>query len=227
VAVPWVVEPLGSAFADIPGGARILDMGCGTGNYITALATARPDLTCIGVDISEPMLLSGVGKQLGIPLCRADITRSLPFQSGAFAAAFTVDVVHHLEELDTFFSETRRVLAAGGQAIIVTDSNDTLRERSLTKFFPEILELEQRRYHDPELLHSTARRAGLRLTNEAHAVGDIPLTDEYLERLESKCASSMRLITPEAHAAGMRRVRLAQKAGGVWHSHYVVFQYSN
>lgn len=226
-AVSWVVEPLLSALAQLPSGARILESGCGTGNYITAMASSRPDLGCFGVDISEPMMLSGAAKRAGIPLVRADITKALPFRSGGFAVAMTIDVVHHLDELDTFFSETRRVLAAGGRMIVVTDSDSTLRERSLTKFFPEILELEQRRYHDPEVLHAAARRGGLRLTSEAHAIGDIPLTDEYLERLESKCASSMRLITPEAHAAGMLRVREARKAGGVWHSHYVVFQYTH
>jgi hypothetical protein len=38
--------------------------------------------------------------------------------------------------------------------------------------------------------------------------------------------AAMRLLTPEAHAAGMTRVRQAQARGELWRSHYVVLHYA-
>ena len=97
--------------------------------------------------------------------------------------------------------------------------------RSLTKYFPEILRIEQQRYPGLQQLHSAATAAGLVFTLEEQAIGDIPLSDAFLAVLEAKCSSAMRLISAEAHAAGMARVRAAQREGALWRSHYVVLHY--
>ena len=55
--------------------------------------------------------------------------------------------------------------------------------------------------------------------------GNIALDDYFIAKLEQKCSSSMRLISPEAHQAGMGRVRAAQKAGEMWHSLHTCLTY--
>src|SRR6185295_9528639 len=97
--------------------------------------------------------------------------------------------------------------------------------RSLTRYFPEIMAIERSRYPLPAALHDLARVAGLRLVTETDAVGDIPLTDEFLARLAAKCSSAMRLMAPEDHAAGMDRLRAAQRRGEKWRSCYTVLEY--
>jgi SAM-dependent methyltransferase len=139
---------------------------------------------------------------------------------------FAVDVVHHLRDVEPFFQEARRALRLDGRLIIVTDSEHTMRARSLTRFFPEILALERQRYPDPQQLKVAASNAGLAAAWEEPAVGDIPLSDEFLSKLEAKCSSAMRLLPDHVHAAGMARVRAAQAEGASWRSHYLVLHFA-
>lgn len=224
-AVPWVLDPLAQSAGLLPPGSTVLEAGCGTGNYVGALAALRSDLVYIGFDISQPMLDVARSRAPTVRFLHGDATEAFPCDDGSCRLVFAVDVLHHLEDLETFFRESRRVLAPDGQLIIVTDSEETLRARSLTKFFPEILALERKRYPDPEHLRIAASKAGLVIAREEPAIGDIPLTDEFLSKLEAKCASSMRLLPAEVHAAGMARVRAARAEGAQWRSHYIVLHF--
>lgn len=224
-AVPWVLDPLARSASLLPSGSTVLEAGCGTGNYIAALARLRSDLVYIGFDISPPMLDVARSRAPAVRFLPGDATKTFPCDDNRCRLVFAVDVVHHLENLERFFQEARRVLAPDGRLIIVTDSAESMRARSLTKFFPEILALEQKRYPDPEQLRVAAGEAGLTISSEEPAIGDIPLTDEFLSKLEAKCASAMRLLPAEVHAAGMDRVRAARAEGAKWRSHYIVLHF--
>ena len=225
-AVPWVVAPLARIVNQAPAGSTILEAGCGTGNYICALAALRPELTYVGFDLSQPMLEQARARSTPVAFVQANACQAFPCHDRQCALVFAVDVVHHLVDLRRFFHESRRVLSPDGRVVIVTDSPETMRDRSLTKYFPEILSIEQQRYPDPERLHAAAGGAGLHLVKEEPATGDILLTDEFVARLEARCSSAMRLLPGEVHAAGMRRVRAAQAEGALWRSQYVVFHYA-
>src|SRR5256885_16492328 len=54
-AVPWVVAPLAQLLTALAPRTVVLDVGCGTGNYLRALAEWRPDLPHAGFDISKPI----------------------------------------------------------------------------------------------------------------------------------------------------------------------------
>ena len=135
-------------------------------------------------------------------------------------------MIHHVDALSRFFDEAHRVLVPSGKLIVVTDSEATLRRRSLTRFFPEILPIELARYPSMSLLHEEALRAGLHFVSQEEATRQVALDDEFLTRLEAKCSSAMRLMDPEAHTAGMARVRAAGARGEHWLSCYDVLLYT-
>nr|AEQ20474.1 putative S-adenosylmethionine-dependent methyltransferase [uncultured bacterium CSL142] len=43
----------------LPKDGKLLDLGCGSGRYVAYLAQHRPDITIVGIDLSEPMLSLG------------------------------------------------------------------------------------------------------------------------------------------------------------------------
>jgi SAM-dependent methyltransferase len=225
-AVPWVLEPLSRVAGGLPAGAMILEAGCGTGNYICALAERHRTLRCIGFDRSTPMLAQARSRGCAVEFATADATDRFPCQDRTCALVFAVDVVHHLDALAPFFAEARRVLDDAGRLVIVTDSPETMRQRSLTRFFPEILALEQARYPDPERLEAAAQGEGFRLVLQEDAVGEMPLDDAFIASLQAKCASAMRLLSDEVHESGMARVRKARAEGLAWSSHYVILHYA-
>lgn|SRR5688572_8274209 len=224
-AVPWILDPLAVLLDDLPAHAAVLELGCGTGNYIRALSAGRPSLRYAGFDRSLPMLRESQRSSAMVHYVLGDAARDLPFRAGTFACAFAVDVIQHIADVPRFFAEAGRVLSADSRLVIVTDSEATMARRSLTRFFPELLSIELARYPALPVLHEAAARAGLRLDRQEQASGEIALSEEFIARLAAKCSSAMRLISPADHAAGMARVRAGRERGETWVSCYELIHY--
>ncbi len=221
----WVVKPLDSIVRDLPKATKVLEIGCGTGSYIRAVAEAHSELRTLGFDLSFPMLREARRFESSVEFVRGNAATAFPFADETFSLAFAVDVIHHIDDTRCFFAEAFRVLAPSGRLVLFTDSEDTLRRRSLTAFFPEILPIEVARYPRISRLHGEAKVAGFRLLSQGEATGRIPLDREFINALEAKCSSAMRLISPAEHAVGMARVREAGAAGKEWLSCYDVLMY--
>ena len=107
---------------------RVLEAGCGTGHFARALAM-RYDLRVFPVDLGWEGLRHA--KLLGVDrLAQADIA-ALPFASGAFDLALTLDVIVHFPrgEEDRPMRELARVLAPGGLLVARVSALDALRSR--------------------------------------------------------------------------------------------------
>ena len=94
-------------------GAKVLDLGCGTGALSLRLARRQFDVT--GVDISGEMLaqLSQRTGRLKINLVRANIF-SLPFHDSTFDAVVSRWVLPHFSDWGSAVEEVARVLKPGG-----------------------------------------------------------------------------------------------------------------
>lgn len=95
-------------------GARLLDLGCGTGFTLTQLPRG---VRAIGLDYSRAAL--GLARRRA---SSADLVRgsayALPFADASFDAILALDVLEHLERDRDAARELRRVLAPGGAAIV-------------------------------------------------------------------------------------------------------------
>jgi ubiquinone/menaquinone biosynthesis C-methylase UbiE len=112
--------------ANITAQDRVLDLGCGLGNILIALAE-RIDFIhpAAGVDVSPDLIRIGereiarAGLHDRIGLQVAPATR-LPFEDGAFDVVLTSHVLKHLDDealLASFF-EVARVLRPGGRFLV-------------------------------------------------------------------------------------------------------------
>jgi SAM-dependent methyltransferase len=225
-AVSWVLEPLVAVAETLRPGAVVLELGCGTGNYVRALESTVPALELIGLDVSEPMLREARASTTRVALVRGDASQAIPFAGGTVSFAFAVDVIHHVADLEGFFAECCRALRGHGRLTIVTDTLENLPRRSMPRFFPEVTALERRRLPSVERVHRAAAASGLTLEREEAVSGAIELSDRFIAQLDAKCSSALRLLTPAAHEAGMARVRAAQGRGEHWQSSYDVLHYA-
>lgn len=110
--------PVVRAAVGDPRGRAALDLGCGTGRH--ALWLAERGATVTAVDFSEGMLAAARAKPGSerVAFVAHDLRAPLPFAAGAFDLVVSGLVLEHLSELPPFFAEARRVLGAGGRAVV-------------------------------------------------------------------------------------------------------------
>jgi ubiquinone/menaquinone biosynthesis C-methylase UbiE len=105
--------------AAFPRGARIADLGCGTGIF-TSLLSAR-GFTPIGVDLSPGLVARALGRYPGIEFVEGDV-EGLSFDDESFDGVLLGGIVHHLPDPSACAREVCRILKPGA-AFVAFDPN--------------------------------------------------------------------------------------------------------
>jgi SAM-dependent methyltransferase len=95
-------------------GSRVLEVGCGAGQFIRGIKRDRPDLSCFGVDISSSAITLAQSTYDGVTYAVSS-ENSLPHSDEMFDAVVIFDVLEHVVDPLAFLHEVRRVLAVGGR----------------------------------------------------------------------------------------------------------------
>ncbi len=93
-------------------GKRILDVGCGTGNFTKKLSCLGYD--AIGIDPSSEMLEKALKKSLN---CTKGYAENLPFDDKSFDAVISVAAVEFFTDRKRAISEMLRVVKKGGKVV--------------------------------------------------------------------------------------------------------------
>lgn len=104
----------------VQGGARVLDVACGTGVLTPILLEAvGEDGKVIGIDFAPEMIKQARANNLNpnASFLIADVI-SMPFADESFDWVFCNGAIPHFPDLPGSFCEMRRVLRAGGSLII-------------------------------------------------------------------------------------------------------------
>jgi demethylmenaquinone methyltransferase/2-methoxy-6-polyprenyl-1,4-benzoquinol methylase len=105
---------------ELPAGAAVLDIACGTGQVLRRIARTRPEAAqLVGVDFSDVMIRHArwAGPEVA-SFCRADALR-LPFAEGSFDAVTCAFGVRNFADPAAGLSEMFRVLRPGSVAGIL------------------------------------------------------------------------------------------------------------
>jgi ubiquinone/menaquinone biosynthesis C-methylase UbiE len=108
------------AMLDISPGSRVLDVGCGPGNYTRQFAGAAGEGLTIGLGASAAMLAAAVKRSANpnVAYARGD-GAELPFEANIFDAVGCVGVLHLISEPMRALDEMVRVLTPGGRLALV------------------------------------------------------------------------------------------------------------
>jgi SAM-dependent methyltransferase len=106
------------ALAQIPPGARFLDVGCGTGRWLRRYQ--QFGFRAVGLDATPGMLRTAREHGTAVPLIAGEAGR-LPFPDASFDAVSDVTVVQHipLASQPQALAEMLRVLKPGGRLILI------------------------------------------------------------------------------------------------------------
>lgn len=108
---------VGELFGTLPKGAKVLDVGCGTGEHLAR--AARHGLKPFGVE-PAPAMLDFARKNVPQAEIRQGVATELPFKDAEFDLVVMVEVLRYLDRADTetALREARRVLKPGGRLFV-------------------------------------------------------------------------------------------------------------
>lgn len=98
----------------------VLDVGCGTGGFLSYLRTQGSVGKLAGVDITTGVFATEAEKK-DIAFHVASAT-NLPFKDGSFEAVTALHMLSHTPNLDKTFEEIQRILQPNGYFVATTNS---------------------------------------------------------------------------------------------------------
>jgi len=108
------------AAAALRPGERVLDVGAKRGGLGAYLRASGVDVSYAGTDLSRENIDAAAADGLDVRL--ADVEQPLPFEDGSFDCAFCLELLEHLVTPVALLEELRRVLGAGGRAVVSVPS---------------------------------------------------------------------------------------------------------
>jgi ubiquinone/menaquinone biosynthesis C-methylase UbiE len=108
------------ARADLRPGHRVLEIGCGPGGLLAAIARERPDAAVVGLDPDPDALARAARRAPGATLVPGTAA-AVPEPDGSFDRVLSSFMLHHLapDEQRAALAEAARVLRPGGQVHVV------------------------------------------------------------------------------------------------------------
>jgi len=124
------------AVCSFPPGARVLDVGCGSGATVKYLID-RHNLAAVGVDPSAMLLAEGLRRRPGLPLVPGR-GENLPFADGRMDGVFAECTLSVMEDAGRALREFHRVLKPDGMlAVADVYVREPLAARALRHLRPE------------------------------------------------------------------------------------------
>ena len=202
----------------------VLEVGCGTGNYITALV-AITGCQGWGIDPSAEMLAQAQRRQDAgsMPVIHLYQGQAESFDlPKPFNRIFSVDVIHHVQDRSAYLRQAYRALKPGGLVCTATDSEWIIRHREpLATYWPETIKVELERYPRIHQLEAVYREAGFGDLARQRVEHSTTLTD--IQPYRDKAFSALHLISEAAFQRGLARLEQDMHRGRVpWISRYTL-----
>jgi ubiquinone/menaquinone biosynthesis C-methylase UbiE len=189
--------------------ATIAEVGCGTGHWLTELASDG-FANVVGLDLSLGML-----ERARVALPSARVVRGtadrLPWATASIDRVFCINALHHFRDPTAFMAECRRVLRSGGGFLtLAMDPHRRTDQWWLYDYFPAALEADLRRFASTATIEHELAAAGFRdiaVDVAQHRSSERPFSEArgrgYFDR---RYTSQLMVIDDADYEAGIQRM---------------------
>ncbi len=147
-----------------------LDIGCGTGNYTSALA--NKGIEFIGVEPSEKMLNEAKQRNQNVTWLKGT-AEQIPAGNQVFDGIIATLTIHHWPDLTHAFNELNRVLSDAGRIVIFTSTAEQMQGYWLNHYFPKMLKSSVAQMPSLDKIKKAIEKADLKISgNEKYFVRD-------------------------------------------------------
>jgi len=176
---PWFqyTQELAIQHLDPKPGAKVLDVGCGTGFAVLHLASRSFIRKACGIDISSVMVEKARAKVPQYLRQKAEFrqasSESIPYAARKFDYILCTNSFHHYIDPLSVLAEMRRVLRPGGQVVILENAPDLSWYTWAWDYILRMIEKGHVRYYTSSELGQMLRGAGFESTKLCHLKSDV------------------------------------------------------
>jgi 2-polyprenyl-6-hydroxyphenyl methylase/3-demethylubiquinone-9 3-methyltransferase len=116
----------------LPRGSKVLDYGCGRGDFTAYLASSG--FRAVGIDVSAHAIAFNRQDFPELEFVVADANAGVPFEDEFFDAIWCSEVIEHIYDVHAIFAEFSRLLRLGGRLIITTPYHGWLKNLMIITF---------------------------------------------------------------------------------------------
>ncbi len=186
---------------------KILDFGCGTGNYADKLQRIT-QARVYGVEPSEGMREKARQKNASLSVVEGN-HNNIPFEENFFDFIYMTDVIHHVPDINRMFEEINRVLVNEGKLCICTQSHKQIDNRFYVKYFPSTAIVDKKRYPDIDVIKAAGEKNGFRYLKNIVISEEniINIGMDFVELVRNKGYSMFHLIPEEEYKIGLSKLK--------------------
>lgn len=190
---------------------KVLDFGCGTGNYIKAMR----ENTCYdvyGVEPCEEMIAYAITNNPHITIKKGN-HEAIPYPDNYFDYVYMTNVVHHVDNLPLMYKEIYRVLKPTGILCICTESRWQLLSKYWIRYFPSIIVKDLQRFPSILTLQYIARKKKmypLKITQIKERKWSF-ITDFLIKQITERSMSVLNLLSDTEYNRGKTKILTAKK----------------
>jgi ubiquinone/menaquinone biosynthesis C-methylase UbiE len=155
----------------LPDGARILDIGCGSGFSMEKSIPKGKDFQIYGIDVTEDLINYAKKKRPHFNF-KVAYGEKLPYENNAFDAVLYSDVIEHLKDPVESLNEAHRVLKKDGFVVITVVKEYHPMFRIIwwlwTKFKGKVWHGTHLSIYDEKSLKRQLEEAGFKVTKMSH-----------------------------------------------------------
>lgn len=184
---------------------KILDLGCGTGRFTAALGKTF-ECSVIGLEPSSTMLNVALSQNEPNVEWKQGQAESIPLENKAVDLVFMSQVFHHLTEPQEALREINRVLRAAGYLAIRNGIREHNKELEWLRFFPEALEVEEKRMPSQQELKELVSGHSFKLISQRTVYQLFADSyDEYFDKISRRGLSALIAISDEAFQSDLQQ----------------------
>jgi len=186
---------------------KVLDFGCGTGNYLFQLSIKY---TCelYGLEPSDGMRQKAIDKNKKLTIVAGN-HENIPFADNFFDLIYMTDVIHHVTDLNVLFKTLNSKIVINGFVCILTESYEQIGSRWYNKYFPSLVENEKKRYPDISDITQSAKNQKFELycIDTINHGNEHIVTSEFIRMVEEKNYSMFGQLNDEEYTNGLKELR--------------------